>query len=175
MNKQSEALAQPAKESAPMKLLPASNLFDRIQDMSDSIARRAFEIFHGRGGGHGQDLDDWFRAESEFLQPLQLDIAQSDYSYAVRLDVPGFSAKDLDVGVEPHRLTVRGKRASREERATERTIYTEHRLDQIFRFIDLPLDADSSKLTVTLVDGVLELSMPKTSTVQHVQIDKSPV
>jgi len=88
--------------------------------------------------------------------------------------VPGFSVKDLEVGVEPHRLTVRGKRAIRAERATGRTVHTEHCVDQNFRFIDLPFDADSSKLTVTLEDGVLELSMPKTSIAQHVQIGGGP-
>jgi hypothetical protein len=50
MIKQSKALTQLAKESAPITLLPASTLFNRVQDVSDSIARRAFEIFHGRGG-----------------------------------------------------------------------------------------------------------------------------
>ena len=84
MNEQSTATTQPPKEAAPIKLLRASSLFDRMQDISDSIARRAFEIFHGRGGGHGHDPADWFRAESEFLQPLHLDIAQSDYAYTVR-------------------------------------------------------------------------------------------
>ncbi|MDT3779061.1 DUF2934 domain-containing protein [Nitrospira sp. MA-1] len=29
------------------------------------IARRAYELFHSRGGHHGQDLDDWFVAEQE--------------------------------------------------------------------------------------------------------------
>ncbi len=31
----------------------------------DRIAQRAFEIFLGRGGTHGQDFDDWLRAEQE--------------------------------------------------------------------------------------------------------------
>ncbi len=29
------------------------------------IAQRAFEIFQARGGTHGQDFDDWLRAEQE--------------------------------------------------------------------------------------------------------------
>jgi hypothetical protein len=29
------------------------------------IARRAYEIFEQRGGGHGRDLDDWLQAEWE--------------------------------------------------------------------------------------------------------------
>jgi HSP20 family protein len=175
MNERSKAITQPGREGASVRLLPASTLFDRMQEISDSIARRAFEIFSGRGGGHGHDLADWLRAESEFLHPLHLEIAQSDYAYNIHLEVPGFSAKELDVGVEPHRLTVRGKRANKQERATGRTVYTEHCVDQIFRSIDLPVDADPSRLTVTLVDGVLELSMPKISLPQHVEIEEQTV
>jgi hypothetical protein len=49
MKKQSGAIMQPAKEAEPM--LPASALLDRIEDMYNSIARRAFEVIDGRGRG----------------------------------------------------------------------------------------------------------------------------
>ena len=116
----------PEKEATPMKLLPASDLFDCIQDLSNSIARRAFEIFEGRGRAFGHDLEDWLRAESEFLHPIHLDIAESDDAVTVRTEVPGFSAKELDVGVEPHRLTISGKREAKEDRTSKKTIYSEH-------------------------------------------------
>jgi hypothetical protein len=32
---------------------------------ADAIARRAFEFYCARGGGHGQDVDDWLEAERE--------------------------------------------------------------------------------------------------------------
>ena len=31
----------------------------------DLIARRAFEFYCERGGGHGRDVDDWLQAERE--------------------------------------------------------------------------------------------------------------
>src|SRR5208283_519564 len=119
LKNQSEAIKQPAKKAAPIKLLPSSNLGDRIEDWFNSIARRAFEIFDGRGRAEGHDLEDWFRAESELLHPVHLDIAQSDYSYTVHLEVPGFSAKDLEIGVEPHRLTISGARETSQKRASK--------------------------------------------------------
>ncbi|HET6204326.1 MAG TPA: DUF2934 domain-containing protein [Planctomycetota bacterium] len=33
-----------------------------------AIARRAYEIFLSRGGGHGSDLEDWLRAERELAE-----------------------------------------------------------------------------------------------------------
>jgi len=92
MKKQSVAITQPEKEAAPIKMLPASDLFDRIQDLSNSIARRAFEIFEDRGRAFGHELEDWLRAESEFLHPIHLDITESDDAVTVRAEVPGFSA-----------------------------------------------------------------------------------
>ena len=174
MKKQSVAVMQPAKEAAPMKLLPGSDLFDRIHNLSDSIARRAFEIFEDRGRAFGHDLEDWLRAESEFLHPIHLDIAESDDAVTVRAEVPGFSAKELEVGVEPHRLTISGKREAKEEHKSKKTIYSEHFRNQIFRAVDLPAEVDTSKVTANLKDGVLELSIPKATEVHKVRVEEKP-
>ncbi len=174
MKKHQVATMQPAREAAPMRLLPGSNLFDRIQDLSNSIARRAFEIFEDRGRAFGHDLEDWLRAESEFLHPIHLDIAESDDAVTVRAEVPGFSAEELEVGVEPHRLTISGKREANEERKSKKTIYSEHCQNQIFRAIELPAEVDSSKVTATLKDGVLELAMPKVTKTQKVRVEEKP-
>ena len=33
----------------------------------EEIAERAYELYMARGGAHGNDLDDWLRAESELM------------------------------------------------------------------------------------------------------------
>jgi len=35
----------------------------------DAIAARAFEYYCSRGGGHGQDVEDWLAAERELRAP----------------------------------------------------------------------------------------------------------
>ena len=34
-------------------------------DLRELIARRAYEIYEERGMGHGDDINDWLRAEAE--------------------------------------------------------------------------------------------------------------
>jgi len=34
----------------------------------EEIAARAYAVYQQRGGGDGEDLDDWLRAERELLQ-----------------------------------------------------------------------------------------------------------
>jgi HSP20 family protein len=169
MEKQS-TLARPEKEAVPVKSPPGSDLFARVRELSNAIARRAFELFDGRGRADGHDLEDWFRAESEFLHPLHLDVADSGDAFTVHAEVPGFSAKELEVGVDPHHLTITGKRETREAHTGKKTIYKEQCSDQIYRAIDLPAEVDTSKVTATLKHGVLELSLPKAAKAKKVQV-----
>jgi len=88
--------------------------------------------------------------------------------------VPGFSAKELEVAAEPHRLTITGKRETNEERTSKKTIYRERCSNQVFRAINLPAEVDTTKVTAKLKDGVLELSMPKAAKVQETKIQERP-
>jgi HSP20 family protein len=171
MEKQS-AIAQPEKEAVPVKSLPGSDLFEHVRELSNAIASRAFEIFESRGRALGRDLEDWLRAESEILHPVHLDIAESGDALTVHAEVPGFSAKELEVGVDPQRLTISGKRITSKEHTSKKTIYTERCSNQIYRAIDLPGEVDTSKVTATLKNGVLEVSMPKAAKGQKVQIEE---
>jgi hypothetical protein len=50
------------------------DLPDRIERLAsdpthDEIARRAYQLYEARGGGHGRDWNDWFQAERELRQP----------------------------------------------------------------------------------------------------------
>jgi HSP20 family protein len=161
MSHKSATAVQPAKEGAAVRVLPPSDLFERVQETYNAIARRAFEVFEGRGRADGHDLEDWLRAESELLHPLHLDVAETDQTVTVKAEVPGFSAKDLEVSLEPQRLTIIGRRDTKQELKAKKTIYSEHCSNQLFRSIDLPADVDSSKVTVTLKDGIMELVMPR--------------
>jgi len=40
-------------------------------DLREMIARRAYEIYEERGGWHGDDINDWLRAEAEVKSALR--------------------------------------------------------------------------------------------------------
>ena len=41
-----------------------------VEELRRLIAMRAYEIYELRGGGHGNEAEDWFRAEREILAAL---------------------------------------------------------------------------------------------------------
>jgi len=171
MTAQTATAMQPVKTSAVAKPAAAENVFDRMQEMYDSIAKRAFEIFDNNGRWFGNELSDWLQAESELLHPVHLEIAETDEALTVRAEVPGFMAKELDIQVEGNRLIIAGKHESKEESTKGKTIYSERCAKEIFRSVQLPSDVDSSKVNASLKDGVLKIELPKAPHSKSVHIE----
>lgn len=165
-----EAIAvKRAEEPSAITRAKTGDLISRMDEIFDSISRRAFELFEGNGRFLGRELEDWLRAEGEILQPVRINVSESDESLEVRAEVPGFTEKELEINVEPRRLTIAGKRESKKEEKKGKTLYAEETSDQILRVVNLPADIDTEKVTATLKNGVLELSMPKTSRTRKIQ------
>ena len=171
MSPQAATAMQSPKAPVPVKQSATGDVFDRIQNVYDSIARRAFEIFDNNGRWLGHDLDDWFRAESELLHSVHLELAESDDNLTVRAEVPGFNVKELEINVEPRKLTILGKHEAQEDNKKGKTIYSERCAREILRVIDLPAEVDSLKVSAILKDGVLNIELPKAAHAKTVRIE----
>jgi HSP20 family protein len=161
MSPQSATAMQHTKDAVPIKQTPS--IFHRIEELHNSIARRAFEIFEGKGRWPGRELDDWLRAESEFIHPMHLEITESDNYLNVRAEVPGFNAKELEI--------ITGKHEVRDETKKGKTLYSELCAAEILRVVDLPAEVDTSDVSATLKDGILSIKMTKTATPKSVRVD----
>jgi HSP20 family protein len=169
--KEQETGMRTAKEAMPIRLATLEDIFRDMKESFDTIARRAYEIFESNGRQFGRDMEDWLRAEHEMLHPVHLEISETGEAVKVRAEVPGFTEKDLEISVEPRRLTIAGKRESKKEEKKEKTVYSEWRSDQLFRCVELPADVEAEKVKATLKDGVLELLMPKSTSARKIRIE----
>jgi HSP20 family protein len=153
--------AQSAKQPAIFKLMDGDLFFQRANEVYDTLARRAYQLFEGRGRQDGHDLQDWFHAEGELLNVLPMEVSEADDELTVRADLPGFRDKDIEVRVEPRRLIISGKREQLRDEKKRKTVYTERNSNEVFRMFDLPEEVDPDKVTASLHDGTLEIEMPK--------------
>jgi len=172
--KESGLAVQPARDTFVQKGA-STDPIERMNSLYNLIARRAYEIFVDDGRLDGHDLADWLQAEEEFLHPLHLEISDSPAALTVRAEVPGFKVTDLQINVEPRRVTITGIRETKEESKTKETIYSETCSDQILRVLDLPAAVDPLKAKATLKDGILELDMPKATPSETVKADSKAV
>ena len=171
MTPQAGTAMQAARTTATAKESEPRNLVERMQHTYDSIEKRAFELFDNNGRWFGRDLADWLQAEAELLHPLHLEISETDEALNVRAEVPGFTAKELDIRVEPRRITISGKHETKEETKKGKTIYSERCANEILRSVELPAEIDNSKVNATLKDGVLSMELPKAAAAKTVRVE----
>jgi len=155
----------------PVQKSTSASLLDQMDAAFDEIARRAFQIFEGNGRVFGRELENWFRAERELFRPIYTELTESDESFELKAEVPGFSEKDLEISVEPRRIVITGKRESTEkEQKKGKTVRSEFYSDQVFRIVHLPVEVETDKVTATLKNGVLVLAMPKVAKARSIRI-----
>ena len=137
------------------------SLVRTLADMQDRIARRAYELFALSGFTDGHDMEDWLFAESELFGKMPVELSQTENELTVTAGLPGFTEKDIEIKVEPRRLFITGKREEKsEDKKKGETFYSE-RSNEVFRAIDLPAEVDPDKVTATLSNGELEITLPK--------------
>jgi HSP20 family protein len=169
---------QPAKELQPVHpiIVEAVTLFNRMEEIQQRLAERAYQLFEERGRNHGRDVDDWARAEAEMLAPISIVGNETNNALEITADVPGFEQKDIEVAVEPRRVFLSGK--------TERTItpnnneeqsFTGQQTSMFFRVIDLPAEIDTTKAEARLNEGRLTLTLPKTSRIDQTASQETAV
>lgn len=168
----SEPISKSHNANVPtvFKLVDGDPFLRHIGQVYDRLARRAFELFDGRGRLHGHDLEDWFRAEAELFRPISVEVDESNDELIVRADVPGFRDKDIEVRVEPRRLIISGKWDQVRDEKKRKTIYSEKRSNEVFRALDLSEEIDPDKVRAKLEHGMLEISLPKAQPARKVPV-----
>lgn len=101
----------------------------------------------------GAKVADWLAPASE--------ASSDDKTYRIAIELPGVDEKDIDITIDEGMVTIRGeKRESREEKG-ETWYFSERQYGSFSRTFRLPADADGSKVSADLKDGVLMLSVAR--------------
>ena len=91
------------------------------------------------------------------------DITETEEAFHVKAELPGVKKEDVDVSLSNGVLTLKGERKSEEEIKDEK----QHRIERFHgtfvRRFDLPDNIDQSTVSAEYVDGVLSLTIPKTT------------
>jgi len=142
------------QKAAEEKSLPAVWL-NEVQEFSEKIRRKAFELFERGGRADGRDLDHWLEAEKELLGLGSFDLVDKGKEFEQHVALPGFDAKEIEVAALPDALLVKAETSRRSEKKESDTCYSEFTNQSLFRRIPLPEPIDVSRVTAKLDKGVL--------------------
>lgn len=90
----------------------------------------------------------------------QIEVRHNDKQLTVCADLPGMSAKDIDIQVDNGILTVSGERHQSSEDKKEGFYRSERSYGSFSRSIALPEGVDENQIRAKFDNGVLEVSVP---------------
>jgi HSP20 family protein len=120
------------------------------------------------------DFDRWFDGFEHAVNQNQwvpaMDIQDMGEAFLMRADLPGVEAKDLELQLADGILSIKGKRLI--ESDNKRYSWTERRSGSFLRRFKLP-EAAGGEISAKLVNGVLEVRIPKPDKLQPRRIEVS--
>jgi HSP20 family protein len=148
----------------------------RFNEFFETIARMPFELMEWKPRFFGREFEHLFRPEHEYFRPVHLKLYETPQALVLRAEVPGFTEKELDIHVEPWRVTITGKKEYEEkefkgEKKEVTPIYIEKGMNKVYRSLTLPIEVRPETVKATLKHGILEITLPKLEPVKKVKVE----
>ncbi|MEO1004428.1 MAG: Hsp20/alpha crystallin family protein [Cyanobacteria bacterium J06638_38] len=89
------------------------------------------------------------------------ELTDTDDALHLKLEVPGMSAKDLDIQVMADRVAISGERKSETKTEANGNTRSEFRYGKFQRVIPLPVRIQNTSVTADYKDGILNITLPK--------------
>jgi len=141
-------------------------LLEHAEAITDSIRKRAFNIFQNRNRGNGSDLDDWLQAERDVVWSPASELVDDKKEFRARIALPGFDAKDIQVSAMPDALVIQADATHTHEGKSGNVCFCEFSENKLFRRLDLPAPIDVDKVTASVDKGILQVTAPKVTAKQ---------
>ena len=133
-------------------------------------------------GDFDRYLDSFFG--DNFLSPSErifnrlpaVDVQETEKSYILEAELPGFDEKDIQVRLEGNNLTIESKKVDekKEEDKTDASyLIRERRVSSFNRSFKLPENADPEGVSASFKNGVLSLEVKKKTEAQARMIEIS--
>ncbi|MCL4513293.1 MAG: Hsp20/alpha crystallin family protein [Candidatus Eremiobacteraeota bacterium] len=130
------------------KKVPIRDLVNIRQAMNDLFS----DLFSGR------PLRALFPQE-QWAPPV--DIYENKDAIYILMDIPGMTAKDIDITATQDTIVIKGERKPVKDIGSENYILKEHSYGEFSRTIPLPYAIKPREIKAMYKDGTLELKLPK--------------
>lgn len=129
-----------------------------------SLQQEMNRLFDSFFQGFEHKMFSPFEETAQMFRP-SLDIAESDRDLKVTVELPGLTEKDIDLSISNNSLSIKGEKREEKEENTSGYYRMERHYGSFYRTIPLPCAIDEEKVEAKFKDGVLSVTLPKSSQV----------
>jgi HSP20 family protein len=132
---------------------------------------RVFDNFwrgFGFGAGRvprraGAEPQPFWRFETGFgVGVPAMDVVEAEKEYRIKAELPGMTAKEVELTVSDDVLTIKGEKRQEKEEKGENYYLSERRFGTFLRSFQLPSGVDRQRIEAKFDKGVLTVTLPKT-------------
>ncbi len=135
-------------------------IFAELEEISDRIQDRAYQLFSDRGFQQGRDLDDWLEAERLICWPTS-ELVEHDKDFTIDVALAGFKPDEISVTATPSEIIVKAEQEERQADEKAVTHFSEFRSRKALRRFALPEEVSTDRISAKLQDGILEIQALK--------------
>ena len=139
--------------------------FVELEDVSKQL-NRIFGRFPARAEASRELLAtaDW---------APRVDISETDTAYLIKGEIPGVNKEDVRVNIEDGMLTMSGERKQEKEEKDKRFHRIERSYGSFMRSFRLPDNVDEAGVKAEFKDGMLNVTLPKSTQAKNKAITVS--
>ena len=132
----------------------------------DHLRRRMDRLLEDFVHGDGNEQQRWMPS---------VDVMEDKERYLIRADVPGLSKDNIKITLQDNVLTITGEKKQDREQKERSYHLIERSYGQFTRTFTLPSKVDQNSIAAEFKDGVLEISLPKSSEAKAKEIQASRI
>jgi HSP20 family protein len=152
----------------PVRSEPAGSLVEWRP--FESLRREFDRMFDDFMGGFGRfPLRSLAREELPFVSSPPVDVIEKDDAFQITAELPGLDQKDVEVTCTDSTLTIKGEKKEDKEEKKKDYYVSERRFGSFQRAFRIPETVDAVKIDAAFKNGVLTLTLPKTTEAQKSQ------
>jgi HSP20 family protein len=95
-----------------------------------------------------------------FASPL-VDVIDKEDELVVKASLPGLSPEDVDIQITGDKLSIRAEKKNTKEDETENYLLREQTYSAFERSLTLPVTVKAEKASAKMINGELQLHLPK--------------
>jgi HSP20 family protein len=134
---------------------PLDSLFSDFDRAFDALRNNFAQSYLGRSVASRFDSDG-------AIAPV-VDVVEKDAHYQIKAELPGMDADSVEVKIANGMLTIKGEKKEEKEEKKENYHLSERRFGSFQRSFTLPAGVDTDKIEASYNNGVLAITLPKTS------------